>query len=189
MRAAVLMTVIWAACIVAGLVVLWDYGARPGEAGPGPTSWPVDSRNSSGQAWDLVMFVHPHCPCTHASLQELSHIVANAPARVSVRVFAFQPVNAPADWGGSRLTNAIRQIPGVRIEMDEGGKMATLFGVHASGHTMLFARDGRQVYSGGITLSRGHEGANHGRLAIEKLIAGSPGSRIQPIPVFGCRIR
>jgi hypothetical protein len=52
---------------------------------------------------------------------------------------------------------------------------------------MLFGRDGRGLYVGGVTPARGMEGANAGRDAIQAILEGRS---LEPvtIPVFGCRL-
>ena len=55
-----------------------------------------------------------------------------------------------------------------------------------SGHALLFDRDGRLLFRGGITPARGHEGDNFGASAIAARLAGRP-ARAEA-PVFGCPI-
>src|SRR4029453_8771873 len=76
-----LLLVLWAAGVSAGFGVLLRYKATPGEAGTPPARWPSESRlpRASGQDATLVLFAHPHCPCTHASMTELQRLAADAP--------------------------------------------------------------------------------------------------------------
>ena len=188
MRGANLMTIAWIASVSLGLAILWNFGARPGDETTTQTRWPVDVVPLADREFELVVFLHPFCACSKATVQELNRIVASRSDRLTVRVFSFHPENPSPEWKKSPLLESVRDIPGVTIQMDAGGRLAAAFGARTSGHTMLFSRDGQSLYSGGITMSRGHEGTNHGRVAIESIIDGVSSIGIHSIPVFGCRI-
>ena len=70
---------------------------------------------------------------------------------------------------------------------DENGLEAARFGAQTSGHTLVFDSNGRLVFSGGITATRGHVGANAGENAVLAALR-------QQIPergrtsVFGCSL-
>lgn len=53
--------------------------------------------------------------------------------------------------------------------------------------SMLYGADGRLLFSGGITGSRGHSGDNEGRRAIVSLLTGE-GAYKSDTPVFGCSL-
>jgi len=71
---------------------------------------------------------------------------------------------------------------------DEDGIEARSFGAVTSGQALLYSAQGRLLFSGGITESRGHSGDNAGRSAIESLVMnGSEGLRTPAsTPVYGC---
>jgi hypothetical protein len=100
----------------------------------------------------------------------------------------FRPEGSAASWGRTSLRNAAEAIPGVRAVDDVGGKEAALFGIVASGHVLLYDPGGRRLFSGGITVARGHEGDNDGAAAVLRLVDGS-GPAAACHPVFGCPIR
>jgi hypothetical protein len=95
----------------------------------------------------LVLFAHPHCPCTRASLHELDGLLAETQNRVSVTVVFTIPDGVPADWEQGDLWNSATRIPGVRVIRDQGGGEAHQFDVEGSGH----APSGKLLFSGGIT--------------------------------------
>src|SRR5688500_19194399 len=65
----------WLGGIVVGLTMLGRYDTTAGASGLAPPSWPRASRiHLSEQHHTLVMFAHPRCPCTRASLGELAKI-------------------------------------------------------------------------------------------------------------------
>ena len=69
---------------------------------------------------------------------------------------------------------------------DAGGGESRRFGALTSGHVLLYGRDGRLLYNGGVTGGRGHEGANAGLSLAEKLLrsGGEPASQ----PIYGCAL-
>ena len=103
----------------------------------------------------LVLFAHPHCPCTRASLHELDGLLAETQNRVSVTVVFTIPDGVTADWEQGDLWNSATSIPGLRVIRDQGGGEAHRFDVEGSGHVLLYAPSGKLLFSGGITASRG----------------------------------
>jgi glyoxylase-like metal-dependent hydrolase (beta-lactamase superfamily II) len=82
--------------------------------------------------------------------------------------------------------HAIR-IPGVLAMFDDRGTETQHFGGHVSGQTMLYSREGRLVFSGGITAGRGHQGNNIGAKAVIRIVRGDLGAP-RKTPVFGCSL-
>jgi hypothetical protein len=62
------------------------------------------------------------------------------------------------------------------------------FHAEVSGLTMLYNADGKLLFSGGITASRGHSGDNVGRSSIVSLVTCGTSERTRT-PVFGCALR
>jgi hypothetical protein len=135
----------------------------------------------------LVLFAHPQCPCTRASLHELDCLMAETQNRVSVSVVFTIPDGVPVDWEQGDLWNSATSIPGLRVIRDRGGREAHRFNVAGSGHVLLYAPSGKLLFSGGITASRGHEGDNVGRTAIVSFILAGH-SPVSHTPVFGCSL-
>jgi hypothetical protein len=52
---------------------------------------------------------------------------------------------------------------------------------------MLYDAEGTCRYAGGITIARGHEGDNAGRLALLKILEGDLNAPVT-FPAFGCRL-
>jgi hypothetical protein len=135
----------------------------------------------------LVLFVHPHCPCTRASLHELDRILAETQNKVSVTVVFTIPDGVGADWEQGDLWNSAKRIPGLRVMRDQGGGEAHRFDVEGSGHVLLYAPSGKLLFSGGITASRGHEGDNVGRSAIVSFVLNGH-APVSHTAVFGCSL-
>src|SRR5882724_3988912 len=69
------MTVVLAGLVVA-LAVLWRFPHTPGPAATLCLAWPAASRLAGGDSLPtLIMFAHPRCPSTHASLADLRDLV------------------------------------------------------------------------------------------------------------------
>ncbi len=133
----------------------------------------------------LIFFAHPHCPCTRASLHELDELLASLPHRVAVTVVFTLPEGVPPHWEQGELWRSAASLPGARVVTDPDGREAKRFGVKGSGHVLLYQPSGRLVFSGGITPSRGHEGDNPGRSAVESLVLQGH-APVNRTPVFGC---
>jgi hypothetical protein len=179
---------IWLAVIGVAMVEVIGYSNSPSEPGMPPASWPAQSQISLEAAQPvLVMFAHPRCPCTRASLGELELLMARASGRLRAHVLFFKPGDAAADWEKTALWRHASAIPGVTVHRDNAGTEARRFGVATSGHTLLYDRSGRLQFQGGITLSRGHAGNNPGRTALLALAHGEASSQATT-PVFGCSL-
>jgi hypothetical protein len=176
---------VWIAAVSCGLWWLNRYHATPGSVGQTPTSLPADVSGVflPGRT-RLLMFVHPRCPCSRASLAQLAEIVAQNKGRVAAAIVFVKPPGAAPDWERSSLWDAAVKIRGARVMCDDG-TLARRLGAETSGHVMLYDADGRLLFSGGITRSRGHEGVSSGGRAICRLLHGETTSD-STMPVFGC---
>ncbi|MBI2827611.1 MAG: hypothetical protein HYX69_23290 [Planctomycetia bacterium] len=182
------MVAVWGISSVAGLWGLWRYAATPGNPTRPPQEWPAGTTlmpNEHGST--LVMFAHPHCPCTRASLDELHRLVAQCGPNVKPLVVFLAPSAAERDWDRTDLWDNAAAIPGGRIVEDIDGREARRFCVETSGHALLYDSDGRLQFSGGITSSRGHEGDNPGSDVLVALLRGESAAE-RETPVFGCPI-
>jgi len=179
---------VWMTVAVAGSACLWVYATRPGVAGSPPPQWPQTSALIlSPTQLTLVMFVHPKCPCTRASIGELAILMAHAGGRLrSYLMFERPAASLPNRWEHTDLWTSAAQIPGVAVSLDYSGE-AQRFGSATSGQTAIYDRDGRLRFSGGITAARGHWGDNAGVFEVEQLLRGDR-SRQASTPVFGCRL-
>ncbi len=179
---------IFSVIIIMGLFSLLKYETTPGTTGTIPSAWPDDSSVSlDAERPTLVLFAHPRCPCTRSVMGELALIMAHSEAKVVTHVLFFTPDNAPDDWERTDLWRAAARIPGVAVRSDPDGREARRFGAATSGHTALYSCNGRLMFHGGITGSRGHAGSNVGRLAIESLLHGGVADCAESY-VFGCSL-
>jgi hypothetical protein len=183
-----LLGVAWIIGIALGLRIQLAYETTPGHVGLVPTAWPAGSQiERMTDRPTLVMLAHPHCPCTRASVAELAQIMAELHKKIYAYVLFLKPRQSTADWEDTDLRRSAAAIPGVKVLSDVDGAEAGRFGVETSGHTLLFDRDGRLLFSGGITESRGHAGDNAGEQAIESIVNNQSSVRTGTF-VFGCSL-
>lgn len=123
------------------------------------TNWPesseIERRDLSPH---LLVFVHPYCPCTRASLKNLKDHVQSKRLNVTVvqlRSTRFDGIYSPI----SAIEEVIRERDW-NLVFDTDGVEARKFGVVTSGECLLFAPSGELVFSGGVTALRGHSGTN-----------------------------
>jgi len=170
-----------------GLRAFLNYDTKPGRVGVVPSTWPVSQIERASDHATLVMVAHPRCPCTRASVGELAQIMAQLQGKVVAYVLFVKPTNSGADWEETDLRRSAAAIPGVTVVSDVDGVEARRFGAETSGHTLLFGADGRLLFSGGITESRGHAGDNAGESAIVSLVNNHAAARTDTF-VFGCAL-
>jgi hypothetical protein len=120
-------------------------------------------------------------------LAELSVLATKCDGQANLQVIFVRPDNCEAGWERTDLLGSAAAIPGVIVAIDAKGAEAARFGATTSGETMLFDRDGRRVFHGGITVSRGHQGDNPGLTAIAGLV-GSGRASLDATPVYGCSL-
>lgn len=188
-RQSVLITscVAWMFMIALGLSLLWGYENAPGPGAAAPQEWPVDSGlNRAADRATLIMLAHPRCPCSRASIGELSRLMAQAQGRVSAYVVFVKPEGASEDWDKTDLWHSAAIIPGVNAVVDDGNE-ARRFHALTSGQTVVYDADGHLIFSGGITGSRGHSGDNAGRSSIVSLLNSGRMEQAET-PVFGCSL-
>lgn len=179
--------VVWVASITLGVAGLSRYAASPGTVASPPEAWPTGSMldRATGSP-TLVVFVHSRCPCSSATLAELQRVIAMTGSRTDTLLVFPRPADEPDAWVDGRLWAAAGRVRGVRRVIDPGGVEARRFGATTSGHCMLFDASGSLLFTGGITLARGHEGDNPGRVA---LVAAIRSAEAQPgAAVFGCAL-
>ena len=177
----------WLVVIAIGLRGLLSYESAPGAVGAAPETWPSSQVSLAPDRMTIVMLAHPHCPCTRASVSELAAIMAHVQGKAVAYVLFAKPGDSAANWEDTGLRRSAAEIPGVTVLSDPEGAEARRFGAETSGHTVLFSADGRLLFRGGITPSRGHAGDNAGASAIVSLVHNRHSDRPQTF-VFGCAL-
>lgn len=184
--------ILWLTAVSAGTAWLWKYSLTAAPVVIAARDWPVNTGlKLQERGLTLVMFVHPECPCSRASLGELQQLVERAGGKLSPQVVFFSPEEKRSEWSDTPLWQLARDIPGVRTTADADGAEAVRFSAGSSGETFVYSATGRLLFHGGITAARGHRGDNDGRSAIEALADQSTDPAADPAlsPTFGCPLR
>lgn len=178
----------WLAAVTAGFVSMFHYSAEPAAIATPPARWPTQAPLSLDPLRPtLVLFAHPHCPCTRATLAELDRVMARCVDRLAATVLFYKDPQLGPRWERTELWDHAASIPGVRPLADPLGETARVFGAMTSGLAVLYAPDGHLMFHGGITASRGHEGDNAGAEAIIDLVASGTGA-FRTSEVYGCAL-
>lgn len=179
---------LWVLAVLGASQWVWSYKTRPGDAGRIPSMWPEDARlaRTYGQP-TLLIFIHPECLCSRATLHELGRLLTSIGGRVGVHALFLSPAERTPGWERGTNWDIATDLPGVKVLADEGGAIALRFGVRTSGHALLYDRDGVLRFSGGITPARAHEGSNTGREQIKALVLRG-NAEAPTAPVFGCAL-
>lgn len=185
--ATALFATAWITTIAFGFRTLFRYENTPGGVGAVAQSWPTGQIERAQDRPTLVMVAHPRCPCTAASIGELTQIMAQLQGKIAAYLLFVRPTGADLGWEATKLWNRAETIPGLKLVCDAGGTAARRFGAETSGHTFLFGADGRLLFNGGITASRGHSGENIGESAIVALCRNEAPKRTETV-IFGCSL-
>jgi len=181
--------ILWGTSLLGGYLVMSTYATTPGSQAHTPVDWPRSSVLAQGEgSWNLVMFVHPFCPCSKASLEELNAVLQDGygtPLRLYVDFLSVDlqdgPITDSATW------KAAGAIPNVIRYVDSTGAEAQRFGAMTSGFLVLYDPQGHLKFSGGITGSRGEVGENAGFDMVRGILAGKI-TGVSHHAVFGCSL-
>ena len=182
--------ILWLSVIGFGTFYLYSYETTPGtDTATHPAVFPFQSHiERDSQRPTLIVFAHPHCPCTRATIQELSKLMTEAQGRLSARVLFIKPVDFSNDWVETDSWKNASAIPGVEVRLDDEGREADLFNAQTSGITLLYDANGTLRFQGGITASRGHEGDNRGRASIIDFVTKDEAKSADTF-VYGCPLK
>ncbi len=179
---------LWLAGVGGGMALLARYKATPGEAGgaPGAALWPSQLPRVEGRA-ALLLFAHPRCTCTRATLEELRRLMERLAGRAQAFVYFTVPAGLDAAWAQGELWEQAARIEGVTPRVDPQGALARELGAQTSGHVLVYDEKGQLRFGGGITSARGHVGMSLGGQRILALLSGERPDR-PDAPTFGCAL-
>lgn len=178
----------WLLAVAVGFTFIMRYESAQGASGKAPGEWPQESKIVRQQNRpSLIMFAHPKCPCTRASVEELNRLLAQTSQVVSPQVWFFKPLVSTTDWMQTELSQMAASIPGVEVHEDIEGVEGRRFGAQTSGYVLLYDKDGRLVFQGGITGGRGHIGNNEAEQALLSIL-DKGGASMTQWPVYGCSV-
>jgi hypothetical protein len=181
------LTCAWIVALAAGYLRMLTFETKPGAAGDSGPSWPQQTQmRLANEGMTLVMFLHPQCPCSSASVDQLRQLVERHPAVGATYLLMVEAGNSGAGDNSALMADA-RQVPGATVCMDSDGQLARSFDCRTSGHLYVFDRAGKLRFDGGITSARGHAGPNAAADAAATAIDAGHAPLVR-MPVFGCAL-
>jgi hypothetical protein len=178
----------WLGLIAGGHIWLLRYGFAEGATSMAPRTIPASLGLPQRLARpQLLLALHPRCPCSRATVRELAKILTRAPNTCDVTVLMYKPADEPDRWMDGVLLDDCRRMA-CQIRADPEGRLAAALGRLTSGGVVLYDAEGRLRYQGGITASRGHEGDNAGERGVIEILRGRRLSQ-KSMPVFGCPVQ
>lgn len=179
---------IWLMTVACGLIALVLYAGQTGSQGEFKSEWPAQSSLTHSGRPEFLMFLHPECPCSKASLGELEALMPKLKLKVLVKILFSQIESSGHLASESELWQMAELIPGVELVVDEEEKEFKLFGAETSGQAYLYDENGTLVFSGGITPARGHRGDSTGKMAVQSWLKGRLPASVHTSP-FGCKLK
>ncbi len=178
---------IWGILIVCGAQVLISYtNARRNQ----PAFEDIDPASLAhfvgSSEYSLILFLHPKCSCSRATIRELKSVLSRAPQAYQLTVVMYCPEEKPESWTEGVNERLARRL-GPRKWVVDSGELFSRNHILDSGHVLCFDRNQELRFSGGVTVSRPHEGPNQARLALARILDGGPQAKVH-FPVFGCSI-
>jgi hypothetical protein len=181
----------WAVVIAGGALAVAEHDVTPGPPAAAHLSdaAPAGLGLVSG-TWNIVMFIHPRCPCSAASLAELAGLSARCGDRLHTSIVIFRPTDKPDRWVHTPTYEAATHLAGATVKFDEDAAIARRMGAFTSGQAFVYDPAGRLAFSGGMTNARDCSGDSVGveRVAALVLQTGAPKGPVSHAAVFGCRI-
>ncbi len=180
--------------IAIGFALLYAHDSKPGLQLASPSLWPSDVEIERPMGVPtLLIFVHPQCPCTFASLAELERVVGHSGSSLETIVILNAPAEKLEEWMQTTVANRAKGISGAKIVVDGDGKLSAKFRVTVSGQCLLYSPNGQLLFQGGLTASRGHEGESLGQSVLIHLIAHPEPDALSnqqalEVPVYGCEL-
>lgn len=188
MRPLWIMAAVWGIALAAGFGCLVRYSQQEGDRGVPPLTWP-ESHNLSAPVdrAKLLLFAHPHCPCTRASIRQLERVLTASRQKLDFDVILIGNSSVAADWRETPIAIAASALDRANVRFD-GGELARVFHVRTSGHILLYDSRGVLKFSGGVNSFRGHEGDSQGAGSLVALLRNTS-EDLATSPVFGCPLQ
>lgn len=163
-----------------GLMMYAGQGNLPAQT----SNWPQKSHLAKSSAHHLVMFLHPGCACSKASLSELSRLMSEH-QNLTAQVVFMKSAKIEKLFSENELVKKAKLLPRTKIVFDLNGAESKLFKAETSGLTHLYQNE-ELLFSGGLTQARGHEGESAGKDSIRSHLKGI--RSIASSLVYGCDI-
>ena len=184
---------LWALGLLLGGAAVVRYATTEGTRGAAPDRWPGSELVTPREGRStLLLFAHPQCPCTAASLRELGNAIEAQGQQVDAYALFLDPGSMEEGWTRDDIWEVGEQQAGLTCLPDPDGSEAVRFGARTSGQVLLYDAQGRLGFQGGVTGSRGHDGPSRGRARLEAAMEAARGGTSRAASasdaVFGCPI-
>lgn len=179
---------LWLLLIGFGFVVLLSYQTTEGEFLTPPQSWPDAStlqRSRTGNT--VLLFLHPKCPCSIATLTKLEHLLSHHREARAYAIFV-KPQGSDSSWERTKLTQQAKQITNLITINDNSQSEMSLFKAATSGLVLDYDSQGNLDFAGGITPGRGHDGDCEGADKLDEILANRDTRQraLAHSAVYGC---
>lgn len=172
---------VWLGAVTTGFAFWEEYDATPGDI-PATAGCPT----SIGDPYTIVLYVHPHCPCSRAGVRALDELIREpGSAGWSVRIVFLLPPGMVEEWARGPLWDAAAAVPTATLSCEPAEQSARTANAVVSGHTVVFDGSGSVAFVGGLTPGRGRNGDSPGLAAVRAILHGSDPA-VRSAPVFGC---
>jgi hypothetical protein len=188
MQVAALMSLSVAATLL-GMIAMLAFNGTAGSQMAGPAHWPDGTaveRSHTGPT--ILVFAHPFCSCTSATLEELDSVLRSRKTGAQAPAIRILFSRSDPTWKPGDLWRRAAKVAGASPGWDENGKQARLFGVRTSGLVLLYDARGILLFQGGITSSRGHTGANYSARRLAAALDSGRSAGSSHSQVFGCAL-
>ena len=180
--------VVWIAAVITGFAAALIHEQTPADPHDVTVQWPAQTVCVPPHDKPmLVVFIHPKCPCTRASLVEIANLHETCGERLDVQFVFLDRGNAPWQSTDTEHWETVREINAGPAFVDADGKEHRRFGATTSGEVFLYRPSGELAFHGGVTVGRGHAGESPGRVAIEAIVTKSA-AEAATTPVYGCSL-
>ena len=100
---------VWGVVAIAGLIAVYAHAFKNEDIGRAEVIWPSDSSlEQSPDRCTLVMFAHPRCPCTLASLDSLARVMGVADCKAVVVFWQPDSDSQPVESSSWRNSPSIK---------------------------------------------------------------------------------
>lgn len=182
--------VVWSAVIAYGMQQWMVFEYTPGIIDGHPPTWPAASRlRADERSGTLIVFVHPRCACTRATLNKLAVILTDCPNPPSNYVVLSAAGEDSSPESEADLQRRYAEIfPNSHVILDRDGSESKRFGATTSGFILFFNKRGRLRFSGGITPHRGGEPPCDSEEQLAGALRDTSAAVVVETPTFGCSL-
>src|SRR5579863_4377045 len=95
----ILLFLLWLVGAGTGAWGLMRYENTPSSCGKTPAAWPANSRiDWQAGRCSLIVFLHPHFPCSRASIADLNRLLGHCQYAVNTHVLFIRPAGVKDEW-------------------------------------------------------------------------------------------